>query len=101
MTALMHAVEHGHETVVVALLEAGADISVQDGDGKTALELASSSHNSGIQALLEAYSSSRLVAASPVAKKFPVRRHSSMAAVGKLAHEGSGVEPPKDRKRSL
>jgi ankyrin repeat protein len=66
MTALMHAVEHGHETVVVALLEAGADISVQDGDGKTALELASSSHNSGIQALLNLHRFDQSAAARPV-----------------------------------
>ncbi|XP_029387211.1 KN motif and ankyrin repeat domain-containing protein 3 isoform X2 [Mus pahari] len=40
-TALMLAISHGHQDMVAALLECGADVNVQDADGATALMCAS------------------------------------------------------------
>ncbi|XP_038171127.1 KN motif and ankyrin repeat domain-containing protein 3 isoform X3 [Arvicola amphibius] len=40
-TALMLAISHGHQDMVAALLECGADVNVQDADGTTALMCAS------------------------------------------------------------
>ncbi|XP_008842787.1 KN motif and ankyrin repeat domain-containing protein 3 isoform X2 [Nannospalax galili] len=40
-TALMLAISHGHQDMVAALLECGADVNAQDADGATALMCAS------------------------------------------------------------
>lgn len=40
-TALMLAISHGHQDMVAALLQCGADVNVQDADGATALMCAS------------------------------------------------------------
>ncbi|XP_051028956.1 KN motif and ankyrin repeat domain-containing protein 3 [Acomys russatus] len=40
-TALMLAISHGHQDMVAALLECGADVNIQDADGATALMCAS------------------------------------------------------------
>lgn len=40
-TALMLAISHGHQDMVAALLERGADVNIQDADGATALMCAS------------------------------------------------------------
>lgn len=39
-TALHHAVAEGHGDAAVALLKAGAELRKEDGEGKTALDLA-------------------------------------------------------------
>ena len=55
-TPLMMATERKHESVVLRLLQLGADQKIKNISGKTALDIAMRSHAGNIAALLRTYS---------------------------------------------
>ena len=52
-TALMYASEYGHDRIVRALIEAGADVTLRSIGGNTALDYASAGGHTGIVSQLE------------------------------------------------
>ena len=52
-TALMLAINENHTDIAIELIKAGADVSIKDGNNKTALDIAKSKKNQAIIDLLE------------------------------------------------
>ena len=64
-TALHFATIHGHDACVKALLEAGADVEVQDADGRTAIDLVDEEEHPELAALLRAAPRAARLSARP------------------------------------